>query len=181
MKKNEAIKFRLSDEEKTELKKIAEHFDCGDLSSLLRVMCTRLIGTHNKPWQEVEWPLEFKVIDKEPLKLRANYSYTLVFEKGEPVEIDGGSFELSTRNEGFDGDPEDYVTDDYYWGLIYKAILEDLAWRCEKTYCEKPKEISIKIWKLFKWVDFQDESGQGWYSLMTPEGPVHYLEKHGLL
>lgn len=166
MKKNEAIKFRLSDDEKEELKKIADHFDCGDLSNLLRVVCKRLIDSYNISKMEVVWPLQFKMYSKKPLELQTEYSYR-VFGKHDDILVEeSGKMSLTDNDIDF-SDPDSYASDDYFWTTVYKAVLSHVRCRVEGICGDtKPEGIDVKIWNIMQKVE--DEAGRSvWISLSS--------------
>lgn len=165
MKKNDAVKFRLTENEKEDLIKIAAHFDCGDLSSLLRVMCKRLIDSYNSPGMEVEWPLKFKLSSKEPMELQAEYSYRVIGKHDEILIENSGRMSLTDNDIDF-SDPDSEHSDDYFWSAVYKAVLSHVRCTAEGVLGDtKPGEIDVKVWNIMQKVEIEP-GRMGWVPIM---------------
>ena len=167
MKKNDAVKFRLTDDEKAKLIEIADHFGCGDLSSLIRVVCKRLIDSYKIPGMEVVWPLQFKMSSREPLELQTEYSYRVLGKHDEILVEESGKMSLTDHDIDF-SDPDAYLDDDYFWTAVYKAVLSHVRCRVEGVCGDtKPSGIDVKIWSVMQ--KAEDENGRSlWVPITEP-------------
>lgn len=179
-KRTEMQGFRTSKETKEILAKMADHYGLlpGPFVALL---VERFIDAHEEH-KLLAWPPEFLSFDDifgeespgAPHDLRADTFYQITFEDGRTVE---DSSPAPTKI------PEDFpeeASDDEYWNLIYKDVLARVAWRCEKTFEEKPKAISVKIWNVQQALENPDGSIT-WCTLTEPLGEVELLKEKGLL
>ena len=170
MKKDVVQSYRISEETRDALAAVAKAMGSSP-AQLATLLVEKFVETHGQG-KRVVWPPEFETTEKKAVlrKFRVNYAYEATFEEGEPLRE-------STRTDlqladNMPIDPNEEVPDHHSWLLIYKILLEDLEWHCEKSFEKKPKEIQIKIWNLQEWGDIGEGEKKGWYSLMAPEGSV---------